>query len=291
LKTVSVVIPTYNHAAYIREAIESALAQTYTPLEVIVVDDGSTDDTPRVLAGFGDRIRALHQQNAGVGAARNRGGREARGEYLAFLDSDDIWLPDKLALQMAELERDPALGLVHCAMQSFDPDGRVIDAHLGGTGGWIAVDMLRYGQAISGSKMVVPKRVFEEVGGFDPTLPPSEDWDFCYRIATRYPVGYVDRVLLRYRLHGGGIHLNIPRLASGMLRALDKAFAAPDPVIQSHRRYSYGRVHMIIAGCYYQNRDLPGFFRHLMKSLRYDPRNITHVAGYPVRLMLRAISR
>ena len=113
MKTISVIIPAYNYARYLAEAIDSALGQTYAPLEVIVVDDASTDDTPRVLAAYGQRIRAIRQPNGGAGAARNTGIAAARGEYVAFLDADDVWLPRKLELQMALFDADPALGLIH----------------------------------------------------------------------------------------------------------------------------------------------------------------------------------
>ena len=105
--TVSVVVPAYNYARYLPKAIDSALGQTHPPLEVIVVDDGSTDDTPRVLAAYADRIRVIRQANQGAGAARNAGIAAARGEYVAFLDSDDLWHPRKLELQLARFASDP----------------------------------------------------------------------------------------------------------------------------------------------------------------------------------------
>src|SRR5437763_447547 len=111
MKTVSVIIPAYNFARYVPEAIDSVLAQTYAPFEVIVVDDGSTDDTPKVLAAYGNRIRAIRQVNQGVAAARNTGLAAAGGEYVAFIDSDDTWEPRKLQLQMDRFDADPDLGL------------------------------------------------------------------------------------------------------------------------------------------------------------------------------------
>ncbi|HEY2324319.1 MAG TPA: glycosyltransferase family A protein, partial [Thermoanaerobaculia bacterium] len=115
MKSVSVVIPSYNYARYLGEAIDSALAQTLPPLEVIVVDDGSTDETSEVLATYADRIRVLRQKNSGVAVARNSGIAAAHGEYVAFLDADDIWLPRKLELQMARF--DESIGLVHCGVE------------------------------------------------------------------------------------------------------------------------------------------------------------------------------
>src|SRR3954470_1810603 len=120
VKTVSVIIPTYNYARYLPQAIDSALGQTHAPLEVIVVDDGSTDDTPRVLEAYASRIRVIRQANQGAGAARNAGIAAARGEYVAFLDSDDLWRRDKLELQLARFREEPDLGLVHAGVETVD---------------------------------------------------------------------------------------------------------------------------------------------------------------------------
>ncbi|MEK6374321.1 MAG: glycosyltransferase family 2 protein [Acidobacteriota bacterium] len=291
MKTISVIIPTYNYARYLRDAIDSVLAQTVAPLEIIVVDDGSTDDTPQVLTAYGAKIRAIHQSNQGVAAARNTGVAAARGEYIAFLDSDDLWLPRKLELQIARLESDPSLGFVHCGAETFDGEA-TLDV-LEGMEGWVGEAILRLDRMVvpvPGSGILLPKRVIEEVGDFDVRLPPSDDWDLCYRVAARYPIGFVPEVLVRYRLHGSGIHLNIPKMENAMLLSLGKAFASPDPVVQALRRHSYGRLHRILAGCYFQQRKLRDFARHVMKSLRYDPTNIGYFAAYPLRVIARRVS-
>jgi len=292
MTTVSAIIPTYNYARFLRDAIDSVLAQTFPVLEVIVVDDGSTDDTRQVLEAYGDRIRVIHQENAGVAAARMTGVSAARGEYLAFLDSDDIWLPQKLEKQIARFEQDPALGLVHCGAEMFDnSSGGTLSIDLNGMEGWVARELLLLDRGIvgGGSALMVPKRVAEEVGGFDSRLSPSEDWDFSYRVATRYRVAFVPEVLIRYRLHGGGGHLNIPRMEKGMMLALEKAFANDDPAIQSMRRITYGRIHRTLSACYFERRDLREFMRHMLASLRYDPRNAAYFAAYPLRLVRRTL--
>ena len=293
MKTISVIIPTYSYGRFLRDAIDSVLAQTVAPLEIIVVDDGSTDDTPEIVASYGDRIRYIRQQNAGVGAARNSGIAAARGEYLAFLDSDDIWLPEKLARELACLEADPGLGLVHCGVEMFDASGTV-RISMTGREGWIAHELLRLDREVIasvGSCPLVPKRVVDEVGGFDESLPPSEDWDFVYRVALRYRIGFVPMVLVRYRLHSAGIHLNVAKMEKGMMAALGKAFASPDPAVQSLRRSTYGRMHRILAGCYFQKREPRLFLRHMLESFRYDPRNVGYFAAYPLRVVLRALGR
>jgi glycosyltransferase involved in cell wall biosynthesis len=290
---VSVVIPTYNHAGYIRQAIDSALAQSSAPLEVIVVDDGSTDDTPRILAEYGQRIRAIGQTNGGVGVARNTGIAAARGDLIALLDSDDSWDPAKLERQLARLAVDPDVGLVHCGSEQVDEAGRRLSVSLGGMEGWVATDMLTFDReviAAPGSCVMVRKRVIEEVGGFDPRLPPSEDWDFCYRVATRYRVGYVRDVLVRYRIHPAGAHMNIARMQRGMLLALEKAFASGDASVQRLHDHAYGRLHRILAGCYFETRQPRAFLTHAVKSLRYDVRNATYFAAYPLRVASRALT-
>ncbi len=294
MKTISVIIPTYNYGRFLSEAVDSALVQSYPALEIIVVDDGSTDDTPRIVSAYGDRICTIRQDNQGVGAARNAGMAAARGEYIAFLDSDDIWKPEKLEREIALFEADPGLGLVHCGAESFDNAGKTLSILMSGMEGWVAPELLRLDREVitaPGSATLVPKRVADEIGGFDPRLQPSEDWDFCYRIAVRYRVGFVPEVLVRYRLHGKGIHLNIPKMENGMLMALGKAFQSPDPAVQSLRKHSYGRIHRVLAGCYFQIGEPRLFLRHMLKSLRYDPRNLPYFAAYPFRVASRAFAR
>ena len=292
--TVSVVIPTRNHAAYVRQAIDSALAQTSPPLEVIVVDDGSTDETPRILAEYGERIRAIRQANSGVSVARNTGIAAARGDLIALLDSDDSWAPAKLERQVARMAADPSLGLVHCGSERVDADGRQLAVSLSGMEGWVAPALLTFEPDVivaPGSSLLVRKRIAEEVGGFDARLAPSEDWDFCYRVATRYPVGYVAEVLVRYRIHSAGSHLNIGRMQNGMLLAFEKAFATDDASVQRLRNQAYGRLHRVLAGCYFEIRQPGAFLAHTFKSLRYDVRNAGYFAAYPLRAASRALHR
>ncbi|MBK5258426.1 MAG: glycosyltransferase family 2 protein [Thermoanaerobaculia bacterium] len=283
MRTVSVIIAAWNRARELRSAIDSAFAQTFPPLEVIVVDDGSTDETPEVLAQYceryGDRIRVLRQSNQGVAAARNAGIAVARGDQLAFLDSDDVWLPRKLELQVARFDADPQLGLVHCGAD-FEGTGVNVD----GMEGWVATELLRFDRSVivaHGSGVMVPKRVAEELGGFDARMRVSEDWDFCYRVAARYRIGFVAEALVLYARHASGLHGDIAKMEHGMLLALEKAFA--DPVALPLRRHAYGRLHRILSGCYFQQRQWRAFIRHFVKSVRWDWRNVAYFAAYPLR--------
>lgn len=281
MRTISVIIPTFNRAAEVCNAIDSALAQT--PLEVIVVDDGSTDDTLDVLARYGDRIRVVRQANQGVAGARNAGMGVARGELLAFLDSDDVFFPRKLELQAACFDADPEVGLVHCGVD-FEGTGVALD----GMEGWVAEFMLRLDRRVivsQSSAVMVPRSVAEEVGGFDARMRASEDWDFCYRVARRHRVGFVPAALVRQARHRTGLQNDIAKIEHGMELAFEKAFA--DPAVQPLRRVCYGRLHCILAGSYFVQRQWRAFLRHAWWSIRYDWRNVGYFAAYPLRFIRR----
>ncbi|MBW8749337.1 MAG: glycosyltransferase [Acidobacteria bacterium] len=291
LKTVSVIIPTYNYGRFIREAINSVLAQTYHGLEIIVVDDGSTDDTQQILAGFGNRIITVRQNNAGAAAARNAGMAVARGAYLAFLDSDDLWLPEKIAKQITLFEADPELGMVHCGAERFDAAGKTLSVELAGLEGWVARELLATGQGLIavGSSLMVRRHVAEEIGGFDSRLSTCEDGEFCYRVALRYRLGLVPEPLVRYRQHGEGKHLNVAMREKDMRLTLEKIFPSPDPSIQLLRKRAYGCMHRILAGCYSHRGETRLSRWHMLRSVCYDARNVSHCIPYPFRAALRAL--
>lgn len=273
LSEVSIIIPAYNRARSVRKAIESALQQTRPALEVIVVDDGSTDATPEILTQFDDRIRVLRQNNRGTAAARNAGIAAARGDYLLFLDSDDILLPTSVELQLARFEAEPSLGLVYSDAEFFDAAGHLVRVANDGLEGRVARDLLLLDGLVisaSGSGIMVPRSVAEDVGGFDERLPASEDWDFCYRIASRYPIGRVAQTLLRCMDQKDGLHFDIPKMEHGMLSAFEKAFSSSDPNVQSLRTRAYGRLHFILAGCYFQAHQPLRCVHHLVRSARTD---------------------
>lgn len=197
---VSVVIPTYNRASTVRAAIDSVLSQTWRNLELLVVDDASTDDTAPMLAAFSDpRLRYLPQErNGGVARARNRGIAEARGRYVAFLDSDDTWMPEKLARQVALLEASPEyVGLVNTGTLNDHGDRtEIVEATARG----FVFDGMLYANLLHGgaSAVLVRASVFDAVGGFDPSLPAIEDYEFWIRVCRFYAVESVPAPLVRY---------------------------------------------------------------------------------------------
>ena len=203
---VSVVMPTYNSSAYLPDAIESVLNQTVVPLEVIVVDDGSTDETKRVLVPYRDRIQYILQKNQGPAAARNRGIETARGDWVAFLDADDIWLPEKLEKQLAYVDQHPRAALVHSQLYYWEmhTGKKSIQNHHGRhhyTGRCYHRLFLQPG--VIPSTMIVRRECCRMVGNFDEAIrrATAEDYDFSLRVARDHELGFVDEPLILYRLH------------------------------------------------------------------------------------------
>jgi glycosyltransferase involved in cell wall biosynthesis len=238
---ISTVIPTYNYDRFVTAAVESALSQTYPEHEVIVVDDGSTDNTRDRLAAYEGRIRYIYQENRGLSSARNTGIRAARGELVAFLDSDDLWHPEKLALQVRHLEEHPELALLAA-------DHRVIVGSDVGPVDWPLVDgsqpiparTISFDELVIGSRFgpcgVLARRwCFDEVGMFDEGLRSAEDLDMWIRIASRFPVAMLEIPLWLYRIHGTNMHCATARMETNTLRVIGKVFDGADALSHSSR--------------------------------------------------------
>lgn len=290
---VSVVIPNYNYGRFLAAAISSVLAQTYSNIEIIVVDDGSTDNSIEVLQRFGKQIKWFGQKNMGVSCARNRGVAESSGEILAFLDSDDLWIPQKLEKQIEVFESDKSVGLVHCGYVDIDKSGNLLEEHTNGMAGWVAEEMIRFQRAVilgSGSAAAVRRDIFENIGGFDPNTAPVEDWEFGFQTARHYKIGFVPEVLMKYRQHGSNSHLNIKRMERAFLGAYNKVFAEDNFEFKNIKNVCFGRIHTILAGSYFQAGDYPNFVRQMCKALWLSPKSIGQVAGFPLRRAKRLIN-
>ena len=205
---VSVVIPVYNGERFLRESLESVFAQTFQDYEIVCVDDGSTDGSCALLKQYGGRVKLIQQANAGQSAARNAGVQEATGAFVAFLDQDDRWSPSKLAQQVAVLNAEPDVVLVHCNYDRMDGDGRVLvaGAALVERASALASPLGRLiGEAlVFPSAMMVRRDVFQRVGGFDPELRGFEDFDLIARLKPQGHFVLLNESGMDYRLHGGG---------------------------------------------------------------------------------------
>ena len=253
MSKVSIIIPTYNRADLLREALDSVLAQTYQEFELLVVDDGSTDNTRELVAGYGERTAYVFQENRGVSSARNLGIQSSTGEFIAFLDSDDLWLPEKLEQQVTIMEQHPDLQLCHTEEIWIRRGVRVNPKKKHKKhGGYIFHYCLPL-CVISPSSVLIRRTLFEKVGYFDENLPACEDYDLWLRITKDYPVYFIENPLLIKR---GGHPDQLSQQYWGIdrfrIQALEKLLQAGDltseqreQTLQELRR----KCQIVAAGC------------------------------------------
>lgn len=273
--SVSVVIPCYNSARFVTDAVDSVLAQTIPAREVLVIDDGSSDHPEEVLARYGDRIRVIKQKNAGVSAARNRGIREAKGELIAFLDADDRWLPHKLARQIEYFAAHPEVALVHTDLliwhsekgeTSYEPKGR--ERYQGN-----CYEKFFFECRISPSTVIARKKCLQDVGGFDERVTAAEDLDLWLRLARRWPFGFVDEPLKLYRKHESNVTGDSKKMAVGRAFVYAKALRE-DPslsrILGPRRVRSAIAEYVFEAGYrHYAEGDMSEARRYFRRAIRY----------------------
>lgn len=254
---VSVLIPAYNDAKFVGQAIESVLAQSLRDdLEIIVVDDGSTDNTADVVRSFGSAVTLLQQQNAGVAAARNHAIRHASGEYIAFLDADDLWHPRKLEMQVGHLRHCGRCVAVYCNKQELRPDAdgqwpepqwrdEGLDAVCANPeqSGWLYRALL-FDSIIHTTTIMVPKRIIDQIGWIDESLRKGEDLDYWLRLSRLGEIHMMDAVLSSYRIHPASLTHRVSNVNYHALvveRAV-KRFGRADPAGVSIPREVLQRV-------------------------------------------------
>jgi glycosyltransferase involved in cell wall biosynthesis len=270
---VAVIMPAYDAAAFIGEAIDSVLAQTFVDWELVVVDDGSTDGTSGVVAAYDDpRIRLLVIEHSGLpSVARNRGLASSESRYVAFLDADDLWRPHKLARQLAMFDSRPEVGLVHTDFEQLR-DGALepFPAPPGLTASGPQFERLAVGNYIANSSVLFRRELLEQHGVFDedPRLRGTEDFELWLRLSPHTPFGYVDEPLLVYRLHASNLGQG-EQMGLGYVTAMEKMERLyPDLVAGLGAPYwrmlGYHRVHFGLEG---RGR------RELLRVLRRHPRD------------------
>lgn len=256
---VSVILPVYNGARYLRETLSSVLGQSMADLEVVAVDDGSTDESGAILEGIDDpRLIVTHQENRGISATRNAAIRAARAPFVAFIDQDDLWAGEKLEKQLAAFGDDPEVGLVHCQAGRIDEHSKKLSGGPVVAASWLAGDvrrMMLVGNAVPGTAAVVVRReVFDEVGYFDEELNGADDWDMWSRIAARYRFAYLPEALAFTRLHPANTSTDVERMRADSLRVMEKLYADPEMVrgigpreLEKLRRKGRARLHAYCA--------------------------------------------
>lgn len=249
---VSVIIPTYNFAKYVCEAVDSVLKQTYKNFELILVDDGSTDNTLERLKQYGNRISYLYQENKGLASARNKGIKASCGIYIAFLDADDIWLPKKIERQIEILEKDQTVSIVGCGCYFVDDDGIIIGKKFGNTEtsrNILLQDlMIRNVMTGSGSGVIVKKDCFDKVGFFDESLKSTEDRDMWARIIKYYNAAFVHEPLIKIRLRRNSLSTNVKQMKLSQRKFILKHF---NDMNKKTKVKAYSYVYLCAANEYY----------------------------------------
>jgi glycosyltransferase involved in cell wall biosynthesis len=241
---ISIIIPAYNAAQFIAQTLDAVLAQTFTAFEVIVVNDGSTDQTPAIVESYvqrDDRVQLVNQLNQGVSAARQQGQTQAKGEFIAFLDADDLWLPQNLAVHLRHFAGNPRLGISFGQVEFMQHDGSLTGSYSKSRLHQIEPAHLFYENLlITPSNAVIRRSVFEQVGGFDCELSGTEDQEFFLR--TRcfgWQVEGVEEVLVRYRLTSGGISSQFESMEADWLRLREKVKVYAPAMVEKDGPKSY----------------------------------------------------
>jgi len=290
---VSVIVVTYNRAHLLGACLQSIARQTYRDFEIVVVDDGSTDNTADVAAAFVPLARYFWQENQGIAGALNRAIREATGEYIGFADSDDALLPEALEAEVRILDENPSVGLVYGQAWEMNEKGIVTSLRKPGfaEGSYIRsgreeIRDFLFSCHITGSSMMVRKRCFDHVGLFDPTFSVYEDWDMWVRIAKKYDVAYIERPVALYRVHSGPVG-NIffkadPRMLERLRRLrLERTFRDPEigHLYQDVRNKVFFRHHCIVAARAYEVNEMGLARFHILRAFRARPQALLGGGG------------
>ncbi|MCX5901072.1 MAG: glycosyltransferase family A protein [Proteobacteria bacterium] len=241
---VSVIIPTYNREKIITRAIDSVFAQTYRDFEIVVLDDGSQDNTKAVAQAYGPKMHYFYQDNKGIAGARNAGMHQTAGDYIAFLDSDDYWLPGKLERQMALFSQHPEYGMVGCQCGSVQIDGTYREKNRPGKSGWILYDLFNK-NFIRTSSAVITRACLEKVGGFDESLREGEEYDYWLRIAAEFAIGFINEPLTVYVDNTDGMSTDSLTGRLHRLKVLEKKYLKKKIPLQMYRRRIADTCHYI----------------------------------------------
>lgn len=286
---VSVIIPAYNAVQWIQETIDSVLNQTYPTIEVIVVDDGSTDDTADLVAAYSPHVTYVYKENGKRASACNRGIPASHGRYLAFVDADDLWTRDKISLQMALFIEHSDLVWVYCDAMKFDDSGKMlykVSQAVHHDSGNILKPLLLH-NFIPCPTPVIRRDVFDRVGLFNETILRSEDWDMWLRIAAHFPVGYVAQPLAKHRVHQSSLTQSGDTIHALRVRLdiVERTVASNPDRLSPLRAQALSNVHLGIGQTRAQRGDRSGAREGFWDAFRLYPKNIKLIAYWLAALL------
>ena len=288
------VIPAYNAQRYLAETLRSVQAQTFRDLEVIVVDDGSTDGTAAIVDACGPPVRRLSQANSGVSRARNAGAAAAAGPLLAFLDADDLWEPSKLQKQVELMRSRPAVGFCYTGIRRIDAQGDLKQSEPAREYGDLCTELLLNSCVVasSSSSLLIRRALWSDTGGYDPDFSQCADWEFLLRLSLLGRGAAIPEPLVRYRTFAGNMSSDVSRLERDTFAVLSKFFAsARGQRFAGIRRRCYSNHWMILSGSYLHARQVRNSVRSLAHGLSLAPANLKRVLGLPARWFVRAVGK
>ncbi len=292
---ISIIIPAYNAEKTIGETVDSVQNQTLSDWELIIINDGSTDNTLSILNPIKDsRIKIFSYPNAGVAVARNRGISKARGNYIAFLDADDLWTPDKLELQLAALQKNPAAGVAYSwnYYQYENPADSYADTFQTFEGN-VYPDLLIKNFLQNGSNPLIKKEAIASVGLFDPTIKSCEDWDYYLRLAVNCPFVLVPKIQIIYRQSSDSVSSNIEVMEDYLLLLINRTFESVPPELKHLKKQSLSWVYKYVAHHYFRQKITNSnqwrlIIKNLMKAvIFYPPQFFDNYTQYIVKEVMQ----
>ena len=303
MPTVSIIIAVYNCADYISQCIESALSQTYIDFEVIVIDGGSTDGTLEKLKPYLGKVKFMVQTGKGVSNARNEGIKASSGKYIAVLDADDYWLPEKLSVQVRYMEELPEMGMVFSDLYGLQEGDSISEPYFVRTGkiiigGYIFEELLQGKFNVSTITTLTRRECFDKVGFFDESLLYAEDTEFWLRLANRYPIGFINRPLAVYRYRKKARSSEAERHYSTKIEILKKKIEENPGVFSGNRKRQdiiIGRQYFKLGYRLFAGNKLKKARKQFSRAFRYFYRPpavfIYYIATFFPETILKALKR
>ena len=286
---VSVIVPAYNSADYTVETVESILAQTYRDFELIVVDDGSTDNTREAMASFGEAITYIYKENGGACSARNLGISRSSGEFVACIDCDDLWVLDKLERSLERLEAEPELALVFTACYLIDKDGEIT----GKTNYKFKLSRpyveLLHENFITAPSVVMRRACLDQVGAFDERIFIPADWDLWLRLARSFPIAYIDAPLSKYRMVSNYTLRHAQQYVEETQYLLDKHFALSADLTPIERNHILSKIYVDHSTLYRENGDMRSARAKLRAAIKLNSTSWPAYGHLVLSLLGRAI--